>query len=100
MNKNIDKDIINKEIQKKHDAIDRLRKMIPFGAITMVVFSFIYPLIPGRRSTESLAQWLGYPYAVIACLIVSGLVYLIGYKIAVRRRKREILELERRRDFV
>lgn len=60
----------------------------------MTAFSFIYPLIPGRRSQETLATWLGYPYAVIALLIFSGLAYFYYYRIAVKKRKNNITKLE------
>jgi hypothetical protein len=86
------------KIRESNKAIVRLRGMIPFWTIVMVLFSFGYPLIPGRRSTESLAQMLGYPLAVSACLLVSGLVYYIGYNKVVKRRKDEIVELEKLRD--
>jgi|688.fasta_scaffold41898_5 hypothetical protein len=98
MSEVLSKEIIDKKIRESNKAIVRLRGMIPFWTIVMVLFSFGYPLIPGRRSTESLAQMLGYPLAVSACLLVSGLVYYIGYNKAVKRRKDEIVELEKLRD--
>lgn len=87
-------DLINVQIKENYDAIDNLRKLIPVGIIVMTAFSFIYPVVPGRRSNQSWADWLGYPNAVIACLILSGLVYFIGYKIAVKRRIKNIKELK------
>ena len=95
MSEVVSKEIIDRKIHECNKAIVRLRGMIPFGTIVVVMFSFGYPLIPGRRSTESLAQMLGYPLAVSACLVLSGLVYYIGYKKAVKRRKDEIVELEK-----
>lgn len=89
-----DDDLIKKEIQENYDAILKLKKLIPIGVLTMTAFSFIYPLISRRRSRESLADWIGYPYAVVACLILSGLVYFYGYRIAMKRRKKNIIKLE------
>ena len=98
MSEVISKEIIDKKIHESNKAIVRLREMIPFGTIVMVLVSFGYPLVPGRRSTESLAQMLGYPLAVSACLVVSGLVYYIGYKMAIKRRKDEIVKLKKLRN--
>ena len=89
-------DEISKEIKENYDAIANLKKLIPLGVLMMLVFSFIYPLIPGRRSNETLADWIGYHYSVIAMLILSGLVYFFGYKIAVKKRMQKINDLKRK----
>ncbi len=97
MQKN-DVDLIKKEIKENYDAIAKLKKLIPLGVLTMTALSFIYPLLPRRRSQETLADWIGYPYSVLAMLILSGLVYFYGYKIAVKKRKNEIIKLEMKLD--
>ena len=89
-----DADLIKKEIKENYDAIAKLKKLIPLGVLTMTTFSFIYPLVPGRRSQKTLADWIGYPYSVLAMLILSGLIYFYGYRIAVKKRKDKILKLE------
>jgi len=91
---NNDDELIKREIEENCNAIDRLKKLIPIGILTVIAFSFLYPLIPGRKSKESLADWLGYQYALIACLLLSGLVYWYGYSTAVNRRIRKINDLK------
>ena len=93
MQKN-DDDLIKKEIKENYDAIAKLKKLIPLGVLAMTAFSFIFPLISGRRSQATLADWIGYPYSVVVWLIFSGLVYFYGYRIAVKKRKNNIIELE------
>ena len=85
-----DDEIYSREIKENYNAIENLNKLIPLGVLTMMAFSFVYPLIPGRGSKESLADWIGYPYAVIAMLILSGLVYFFSYKVAVKKRMKKI----------
>jgi hypothetical protein len=87
---NNDDEIYSREIKENYDAIENLKKLIPLGVLTMMAFSFVYPLIPGRRSKESLADSIGYPYAVIAMLILSGLIYFFSYKVAVKKRMKKI----------
>ncbi len=89
-----DDEIYNREIKENYDAITNLKKLIPLGVLTMMAFSFVYPLIPGRRSKVTLANWIGYPYAVITMLILSGLVYFFSYKIAVKKRMKKINDLK------
>ncbi len=91
---NNDDEIYSREIKENYNAIENLKKLIPLGVLTMMAFSFVYPLIPGRRSKESLADWIGYPYAVIAMLILSGLVYFFSYKVAVKKRMKKINDLK------
>lgn len=91
---NNDDEIYSREIKENYNAIENLKKLIPLGVLTMMAFSFLYPLIPGRRSKESLADWIGYPYAVIAMLILSGLVYFFSYKVAVKKRMKNINDLK------
>ena len=89
-----DDDLIKKEIKENYAAIAKLKKLIPLGVFTTTAFSFLYPLIPKRRSQETLADWMGYPYSVLAMLILSGLIYFYGYRTAVKKRKNEIIKLE------
>lgn len=82
-----------REIRDNYDGIAKLKKQIPLGILTMTALSFLYPLIPGRRS-KPLADLIGYPYSVIACLVVGGLIYFFGYKIAVKKRIQKINDLK------
>jgi hypothetical protein len=92
-------DEINREIKKNYDAIAHLNKLIPFGVLTILAFSFVYPLILGRSSKENLADKIGYYQSVIVMLIISGIVYYYGYKIAVKKRMQKINDLKSKLEF-
>lgn len=92
-----DLDKIESKIKEHDIALEKLKKLIPFGVLTMVAFSFVYPVLPLRKG--QLTDWMSYPYSVLACLILFGLIYLIGYRMAVKSRKSKLLELQKQKEF-
>jgi hypothetical protein len=85
---------IEKEIEENLNAIAKLKKAIPLGIITMVLFSFIFPLMLFRKKFDLINDFFGYPLLVIILVVLSNSLYLFSYNIAITKRRTNIARLE------
>lgn len=79
------------QIEKNNAGIKHLRKLIPWGIITCLLFSFLLP--PNILSSGKPSDM---PYLISAILkfVVFILVYIVSYNLAVKKRKKDIEHLQ------
>lgn len=83
---------IQTEIEEHERAKIKLKRLVPFGVITVFAFGFVFPLLPRRRGR--ITDFIDYPLAVVICIILSGSIYLFGYYTAIKKRKQQIKKLK------
>ena len=81
---------------KAKNSIKKLKKNVPFAIGGGLIFSFIFPYIPGRRGRKPLIETWEYTNAVIFSLILFFTIYLFSYFYLIDKNKKEIETLKRR----
>jgi hypothetical protein len=87
---------INSKILKAENLIKKLKKNIPFAIGGGLIFSFIFPYIPGRRGRKPMIETWEYTNAVIFSLILFFTIYLCSYFYLIDNNKKEIETLKRK----
>lgn len=86
---------IDSKILKGERVIKKFKKNRPFAIGGGVVFSFIYPYIPGRHGCKPMIETWDYANAVGFMLVLYFAIYLIAYFYLIDKNKQEIESLKR-----
>jgi len=83
---------IDSEINNCQNKLKRLRKKVPWGILGRIVFSFLFPFIPGRRGRRPMIESWDYHNAVMFCALVYVIVYPIGYTMGKNKLEKRLRE--------
>lgn len=91
-----DKEIenINAEIRNCQDKLKRMQKKIPWGILGGIIFSFLFPFIPGLRGRRPMIENWEYQNAVLFCAIIYIIIYPIGYTKGKNKAEKKLRELK------
>ena len=86
-------EVLRYELQKNNEALQKLKRRIPYGILTGIVMSLIIPFFPiGYRKSHVIAV-LSYPLATFLLMVLFLCIYAFSYRQAVAKRKAEIINI-------
>ncbi|QSS96686.1 hypothetical protein [Psychroflexus sp. ALD_RP9] len=91
---------VDYEIQRCQNKLVRIKKMIPLGILIGIVFSLLFPYLPGRRGRRPMIETWEYQNAVIFSAIIFIVAYLIGYLFKKDKLEKKIRELKLKRHLI
>ncbi|NQX81900.1 MAG: hypothetical protein HRT66_07905 [Flavobacteriaceae bacterium] len=85
---------VDSQISICHNKLIKKRNKIPLGIVIGIVFSFIFPYIPGRHGRKPMLEDFGYENSVVFCVVFYAIIYLIGYATDKSKLEKELRELK------
>lgn len=80
--------------------LDRMKKRIPLGILMGIVFSFLFPYLPGRRGRRPMIETWDYHNAVIFSAIIFAIIYPIGYSMGKNKIEKKMRELKLKKHLI
>lgn len=80
------------EILVNQNSIIQIKKLRPFGIVSILIFPFLVPIIPLRG--KKMINVFPYELSVIICFILFSLMYFSVYSNTVNKKKKQIKRLE------
>lgn len=96
MDKEKDLNYLTEQLAKNNKEILKQKKLVPWGIAWFTGFSLLLPLFPIRGA--KFADIFGYPIASLFFAIFFFTAYMLGYRIDMKKRKKNIREIEAKID--
>jgi hypothetical protein len=86
-------EVLHYELQKNKEALQKLKRRIPYGILTGIGISLIVPFFPIKHRRSHVIDILSYPLAAFLFMVLFFCIYAFSYRQAVAKRKAEIINI-------
>ncbi len=93
-------ELVESDILACGSKLQKMKSRVPLAIVVGIIFSFIFPFMPGHRGKEPLAEQWGYQNAVIFSATVLFIAYPIGYILRKERIEKKLRQLKLKKHLI